>query len=291
MIKIIKEDIQVSGGNEGNFEHHLIQLLTDNFYWSDIDGDGELFTSTVDADYRDEIDNRTLKSILKSKNPMDKFYELLDYDDNYDFDYIFETLQKADRDFYNENEDSIKSFCHDHIVFELDYEHYLSQEMCVDILIDTGDANYEFTLNTPYNPNDLEDEASIIWLAKTQGYNKQQVIDAMNGTNTYNSKFLKSVEQEYDNANTGGLNALTFLIKLPLRDILDTDSSKLTDVEIGTNVRVGFVDFWLGGGSMVGIDLEKPIRIPNNVIDRIMPDVLMDYSIKDIYGVRDDWWS
>lgn len=63
--------------------------------------------------------------------------------------------------------------------FKYPTDEYLEQEVNVDIRIDTGDANYDFTLNAIYphyngrKGDDIDDRASLVWLAKTQGYSKR----------------------------------------------------------------------------------------------------------------------
>ncbi len=60
---------------------------------------------------------------------------------------------------------------------------YLRQEVCMDIMLDTGDANYEFTLNNLASVNiesveDFDSNSSLLWLCEQQGVTKEELLNA-----------------------------------------------------------------------------------------------------------------
>lgn len=182
------------------------------------------------------------------------------------------------------------------------------------IRIDTGDGDVDYTANMlcdgivegkhllPYN-------ASLIRLAKTQGYTKKQLEDVLMGKET-DSVFLKSVYDEVMNS-TSDIRQLVFLVNLAFWTEVNTieydeddeiyyDSydayewfdydnlykSTIKSVTCDKTVVCGLVDSWNGGGSLLGIELEKDIEIPAKYIHDIESDYSPNYyPIWDIYGI------
>ena len=144
------------------------------------------FTYQLYADYRDELDDANIKQIFNSCDPKEAFLDLLmqGYDDAMWEDEceivstIMANLEETDVEL---DEDEIRQYVQENVCIELPEDHYLSQQVNVNIYLDTGDANYDFTLNTfgqcyygdPEEP--IDDKASLVWLAKTQGYTKEDL--------------------------------------------------------------------------------------------------------------------
>ena len=87
------------------------------------------------------------------------------------------------------------------------------------IRIDTGDGNVDYTANMLCDgivegKHSLPDNASLVWLAKTQGYTKKQLEDVLAGKET-NSVFLKSVYDEVMNCESD-IRQLVFLVNLSI---------------------------------------------------------------------------
>lgn len=293
---------------------------------------GEIYT-----DYRDTIDPETVQEILSQGNPKDTFYDkILEGYGDIDFDYrrevesdVIEYIEKHNPDFFDEvDEDIIKEYVQENVYFEYPYEHFLKQEFCVNIMVDTGDLNYDYALNCiypyyeAYDNENVSDNASIIWLAKQQGYAKEELLSAMSDLKSdYKSKeitFLQSVYNELLNS-ASSMNCLHFLVKLSLEEIfelqerLKEDKKKLKEgcgeygylnpenrlgtdsIKIDKSVICGLVDTWNGGGSLLEIQLEKDVILPLKFIDDIVIDgkrnTSRGYSIHNIYGVCDDLWQ
>lgn len=279
------------------------------------------FYFEVFADYRDMLDGKTATKILKQKNPFEYFHDIL----------LFEWYNESDAEIwhniYNEIEASLRNiginpqmatdaefdlwdFLSVCVVINLPYKHYLEQRFCVNIKVDTGDGNEDFTLNSvfpSYNEDAgyrLNDKASIVWLAKQQGYTKTQLWKTLQANDQDNSKgFLNSMCIEVAN-EASHMNALTFLVSMSFRELIKlyTEIHKYENAEekstfsrhailISKGTTTGLYDCWSGGGSMFEIELEKDIKLPIKYIRSALPDGEDgNYSIKSVYGMSEKNW-
>lgn len=194
----------------------------------------------------------------------------------------------------------------------------MGQEFYVNIMVDTGDGNYDYVLNNVYPSycgdydEHIDDKASIVWLTKSQGYTKTQLKKALRSEEAidYYQKepcgFLRSMLKEVVNI-ASHMNTLTFLVKLSLKDLialnrlikLQNRNGHLDDavknpycgyivIEKGTGT--GLYDPWNGGGSLFEIELEKDVRLPIRFIRSALPDGGDGYSVESVYGMCEDAW-
>ena len=185
----------------------------------------------------------------------------------------------------------------------------------MDILVDTGDMNYDYTLNAVYphyngrKDDEIDDKASLVWLAKTQGYTKEQLQNQLtNGEDKLDVKgFLETVYQEVINCSAS-CPTLIFPIKMTLEQAMkicriinkrDKGGYKYEPEEredcgsiiIDKNVDCALYDYWAGGGGCWGIELEKDVELPIKFIHKAIPDGSLDYSMKECYGVTSECWE
>ncbi len=284
--------------------------------------DDGYFYGEVDADFRDEMSEETANKILQSENPWDTFHEVLS-------EMYEECIWEAEDDLVKkivEELSSDSSLCPDGLDADLegavrDYvessvcinppeKHFLDQDFCSNIMVDTGDGSYDFVLNDIYpaycgyynEGEELSDSASLVWLSKQQGYAKERFQQAVQGeeADRQDSKFLKSVYTELVNVSTH-MNALTFLVKMTLQDLLHVNETlralgehkenNTETIVISKDTPVGLYDPWNGGGSLFGIELEKDVVLPIKHIRSILPDGGDGCSIRSVYGVSRDLWS
>ena len=253
---------------------------------------------TMYADYRDRIDPKAVVDILESDNPYDTFYDSLQ--DSYQYAEI-ETRDQIFKEFDEYLEDRGISADYDPAELDdlfsvdVDYDHYLDQEYQCRLVVDTGDSNYDFTLNPAYhndyhgnngetNDNKIGKPASLVWLAETQGYSVEDLRKVLDGEET-SSKFLKSVYREAINT-TSSMNTITFLCTASLADLLEQHQDK-TAVRLDKSVVCGLFDSWNGGGSVLDIELEKEVTIPDSIIREFVPDEssIKGYSVDEVYGL------
>ena len=291
---------------------------------------------TVYPDYRDEMSPATVKKILESEDPEQTFDEKLfevymDYTD-YDFretmDHIIRSIEEDPKrifgkdyrkithvdykEFIEEAEEYIMEALNEEVSIDYPYDHFREMKFKVPIIVDTGDGNADFTMNTiaPYycgvDPENLDDKASLVWLAGTQGYSKSQLILALTGTQT-NSEFLQSVRQEVEN-ECSNMNMLTFLVSASLGDLMkinsvmkkrDSEGSRYDaalnpdcgTITISKETMTGLYDSWSGGGSLLEIKLEKDVELPIKYIHSALPDGSVGYGVDQVYGLCGYCWK
>lgn len=183
----------------------------------------------------------------------------------------------------------------DNIWYKPDYEHYLNQKVCIDIFVDSGDYNYDLGVNQvyPHYNGDVEepikDECCLVWLAKTQGYTKEELEKNLYKDEKFTNKFFESVYDELNNC-TSHMNSLVFLKRMTLREYLEMMDSK-EPVHISKDTRCGLFDNWSGAGGLLDIHLEKDIDISREDIHEITDDGQFRYNIHEVYGVDDSFWE
>lgn len=302
-----------------------IKSVLDRESWLDKTGDGT-YEFEFYADYREELDDRTIMEILENDNPMDAMEELISdsYDDaicDVEEEIVQRTVDKlvkemggAERD---ELEQAVREYVEDNIEYILPYDHYLRQQIKTDVLLDTGDGNYDFSSNMAVERDangeyqySIPDEASLLWLAEQQGYSREQLLRAVNFGETDGSTFLQSVDNEMIEAPGQSLQTVTFLVEMSLADLLkinellkkrdkdgphyDTrlapDCGTLT---LGKDTVCGLFDFISGGGSILEVELERDVVIPIKYIYRAVPDVNSPgfYSVDAVYGMCESQWK
>lgn len=269
----------------------------------DYNNDGYYVYNLYADSYDDGFDEKTIKKILNSENPKDKFYEMVtecysDYIDELYRKFVFEIEQKLEGLEYDY--DFLLDYVYEKMVIRPPYDDFLDKIVCSNLVLDTGDGNLDFTCNNigRYDLDDIDDEiydnSSIIWLAKQQGYTKEDVINAIEHSDYKNSRLLKSIDNEVQNTTTS-MNALVFLISTTfgkILDYVDSEKDKNSFCVVGKSTKCGLVDFWNGAGSLIEIELEKDVLIPVEYIDSLSIDGDRgSYGIKCIYGVASSYWN
>ncbi len=305
-----------------SIKREIEQIVEDEYGWLSRHEDGFLVYE-MEADYRDEMDDETAIKILRSVDPAMEFEELLFdcysdqrlmYEDELSDRIIDKLGDILSEEEYSELDDrEVYEYVKECIDFDLPRDHFLDQEFCVNIMLDTGDGNYDYTLNSVYpcwygRPEwTHDDKAAIVWLAKQQGYKKGEFRKAMNEGDLANPKgFLQSMRQELANLPSH-MSTLTFLVKMTLRDLIRLNELiRLQDrsghyydatkkpycgyIVIDKTAETGLYDPWNGGGSMFEIELEKDVRVPVRFIRSALPDGGDGYSVSDVYCMCCSSW-
>ena len=270
--------------------------------------------------YDDVIDDKTIGDILDSKDPMSTLEEKC-------YDWWEDAAWQREMELVNEftktltrqswDDEKIREELESMWYFKYPIDEYLEQEVNVDIRIDTGDANYDYVLNAVYphyngrEGEEIDDRASLVWLAKTQGYSKEQLQHALNTLEDSLERhgFLETVYDELINCCVP-LPALIFPVKMTLGKLIelqeiinerDKDGGRHWDPEerkdcgsiiVSKDVDCLLYDICNGGGGCWGIQLEKDVEIPIKLIGRVEPDGAQgDYSIEACYGCDSSCWK
>lgn len=208
-------------------------------------------------DYRDTLENSTLYDIMTADNPRETFDELISdwtfdgslcYQDELEKE-IKNNLTKDEIDFFNEHFDELNEWFQENYYFYYDEKHY-NETVKVNIMLDTGNANSDFTRDNILNycnyysngGKDLKD-SSILWLARQQkkvGLLRKAIKEVCNGEVKHTEKtytireavdYLKSCcdDLPYGEGFAGKVGAIPYTrqwakLKLSLLDDMDDET-------------------------------------------------------------------
>ncbi len=267
------------------------EILKEN----NIHKEGEQYQVDIYADYRDSLEHSSLVKIGEQdkETVREEFYSYFQEDEA-----IFEEqshlvkLIKDDLSSEVEN-DELMEWVEENVSFNFPYDHYLKQSVCVNVSVETGESNYDYTLNNLVECSQgkhwkLSNEGSLVWLAKQQGYNKVQAKKAIKNPGSIESKFLKSIFEESNNVTTH-MNQLVFFVRMSLGEYIDLKEDPREFV-VSRNTRCGLVDFWNGAGSILDIQLEKNVLIPAKKLTMHI-DGAVGHSVGEIYGLLNSFWK
>lgn len=273
-------------------------IIEKNTYFKKVDNHYEY---EMYVDYRDGMQDSQLIKISQSEHKMDAFYdELADYElqcIDYEMDELMQTIERnwdeEEHSEYDEYEEIVRDWVQENVYFNFPFDHYLETDVRVNILVDSGDGNHDFTLNNfvSYNAGEdeeIEEESSILWLVRQQGYTKEDLYKLVRDRDCGDSKFLKSVYQELINV-TSHMNALGFFVKMSLKEYIDFSDNKCSLI-LDTDTSCGLYDCWSGAGGMLDIELEKPVVIPVEYIEAHIEGA-RGYGVDEIYGMINSFWT
>lgn len=275
----------------------------------------------IDADYRDEMEPEDVEKILKAEAPMEYFSDLIFewYEEalwSYQTDLVKEiedVFEKAGIDLSKDEIEEVRQYVYEEIGYEMPESHFLGKKFDVNLLVDTGDMNFDFTLNSIFpaycsgNMNDaIHERSSIAWLLKQQGYSRSQYKGYLRGSYKDN-KFLGSIYQELLNVSSH-MNQLCVLVKLSLEELIrltgqlkkrenryepwkDKDLGKLV---IDRTAMIGLFDECSGAGSILEIELAKDLVLPVKYIGKLQIDGARrryGYDVGNVYGMCGSAWE
>ena len=305
-------------------ETEALRFLRGKPYLRD-NGDGT-FSQEIFADYRDVMEDKTAAEICESDDPLQAFEEKMwEWYDNYAYDLCMELLDELEDDmkvsypngFSEEERELLHDVLDETVFYNYPEEHYLKQEFYVTIMTDTGDANYDFTLNSAYPcwygkcGERIDRRAGIAWLARSQGYSKTQLQEALKlGDMAKPKGFLESMRVELANLPSR-MSTVTFLVQMTLEQLISVNAalrkyerkirrrhmtknrSDCGYVVLGKETMTGLFNPWSGAGSVLEVELEKDVRLPVKFIYSALPDGAgyWEYgSVGKVYGMCGTAW-
>ncbi len=256
----------------------------------------EGYRGVITVCYREQLS----EDILFKLRNMEDFYEVFDgyYDCHEEYSWLINVIANSwDSELtgysFTDVEEEVKTWLYENVDFELPYNHYLNQDVLVNIVIDAGDGNNDYTFNNfisyyADSDEDIEEVSSILWLARQHGYSKKQLKRAVFKRDFLGSRLLRSIYEECLNV-TSHMNALVFMKKMTLKEYLELLESPTT-ITLCPRTTCGLVDFWNGAGGLLSIQLEQPVVIPKDMY-AIHLDGNRGYGIREIYGVSAALWQ
>lgn len=159
------------------------------------------------------------------------------------------------------------------------------------LVLNTGDANTEFSDNPYYRDMgdeqfEFEPNCSLLWLCKRLDCKIDNIVQGIRTRSTENMERTESsVVNEVANT-TSSLNAVVFLLKCKLMDIIDWKTNN-APITIFKGTTCGLYDPFNGGGSVLDIYIYKDITIPSDVVWEFVPDITTAgvYGVNDVYGL------
>ncbi|GEM_PF-4267071 len=187
-------------------------------------------------------------------------------------------------------------------------EKLLKEEIIVNIGVDTGDSDYDYSANTvphAYGADitlkEVEEVASIIWLTKQQGHKKGELYFALNhierNSELIHTNLMRSIADEVL-CTLSFLTHLFFFVRMSIYDLLLLNSLLQWHhktkkwggyILLNRETRTGFYSPFVGSGSLVGIKLEKEVKLPIKFTSEILPDSTYDYPMSEVIGTTSLW--
>ena len=290
----------------------------DYFRWCLVDKDDEENNSIERyVDYRDEFPKETIKDILSADNPREKLWDTTtDWDINCE-DWCYQDEFWKELAKFCEENNIIEDEARDYVYETFDWTYpasFLNPTFNAVVIINNGDMNYDFTKHNILNYagsygycNGLEKTAGLYFLAKQQRRLTLLKKAINHPEKKTGNSFVDSCITELENA-TCNMTALTFLVQMDLNtaiDILEKQKEALKNkvyneyhpnevkgaplgyITLDKSTTCGLFDAWNGGGSLMEIELEKDVKLPLHLIDRID----MDDTIQRAYGLTYECWG
>jgi hypothetical protein len=308
---------------EDKLKEAIIAFL-DNEFLAHEKKDG-YYSHEMYADYNDKLSGGDIAGILGSKAPRKAFVDLIcGFWDDAEWQYVSDLREKAikhlEEAFPDEEIDDseVIDWLDELAYFEIPFGHYLKQSVDINIMLDTGDMNYDFTLSNIYpaycgeKGAALDDKSGLVWLIKQQGHSKQGIRGVLYGKEKTQNAFLASVYDELVNV-ASHINVMTFLVSMTLDEAIQVAElanaqdrngriyspvSSRPDcgcIVLGEDTMCGLFNPWSGGGSLLEIKLDKPVKIPCKYIYRVQADdgrsTSGDCSVGDVYGMCGSAWK
>lgn len=259
------------------------------------------FVATLSIDPTDRLSFEQLQTIAQATDKYAALYEILDEfmmhcQEDEEIALIREIREVCD-DLDDVpaslDQQTLYDWIAEWVDFEGNYDHYLNQSVLVNLLMNTGDGDTDFTLNNfvgyaaqPRHP--IDERSSLLWLVRQQGYTKRQLNHALRASQPSASPFLQSVITECQNT-TSSMNALTFFVRMPLRDFLDWHA-KPHPITLSSHTACGLYDPWNGAGGSLEIQLAQNLTIPAKYLEPHI-DGTRGYGIQDTYGLNSTFWT
>ena len=284
----------------------------------------------------DTMEIETLNRILSKAHPesgytpKDAFYEWLwnayewtecdTYQDIYNEVQQGLKLTSEEEQYMDDNDENFMEIIKDNLDMNYPEEQYLNQEVNCNIIVDNGDANYDFDKHDCYpfynsegEHRNLSRKSGMMLIAHLQGYSTKKFRKIYNlykkADIAENKEKQKQLKRKYPfvtscyeeiEGTVSSMQAFVLCVKVTIGDLLDWYEKK-TDIKITKNVDTsGLYDTWNGGGSYLEVKLEKDMVIPKENIFRFAPDdawnhredgLYFGYSISDCYGMDDSAWK
>lgn len=187
------------------------------------------------------------------------------------------------------------------------YEELMAEKVQVNLLLGTdAERNFDFScvagmkgLNEEDYLADEEKDNALTWLIGQQGHDLEEfkaVLRDLECLDTGSCRclhgdFLASAAQELMDFNHV-MGTVTVLTEIPVASLPDLNAPGNTIV-LDKGAEVGLFAPWVGGGSLFGVELEKELAIPTNLVFETQVEGIQcdEYTVNRVYGLVDEAWK
>ena len=217
---------------EKDFAHELCEVIKNGNPVADKNGAVDIW-----LDYHDQLSQKEIAGLFRDNpdyegdTPRERFNSLVDlrvddyicaYENETYKDFVHSYMSDEANDYWNEDTDSATDIMREYLYFRYPADR-LDTEVCVNILLDTGNGKYDFSLDDVLTAGgQFHEESSLLFLAKTQGKEDalKTAVAAYGSRKTETDPFVESCLEELENTGSG-LNTVTFCVKMTLFKLLD----------------------------------------------------------------------
>lgn len=206
------------------------------------------------------------------------------------------------------NYEFARQYVIDKYSIDIPYDHYLEQPIAVNIIIGTdAESNLDFgsiygmkdglLKDLPLDPKTTDN--GLTWLLEQQGYTFQDFQTACNDLLHFDfdeherkhGAFMSSLVDELNNF-TNSMGAVTVLASMSLYEFVQMQEPGAT-VIVPENAAVGLFSPWAGGGSAMGIVLDKPLAIPSDMRFDIQIEgaECREHTVNQTYALTPGTWK
>lgn len=184
----------------------------------------------------------------------------------------------------------------------------LHESIMVNIGVDTGDSNMDYTANTvppaydaDHSLQEFEWCASIVWLTKQQGHKKGELYFALDhikhNPELIHTELMASIANEVW-STLSIFTHLFFFVKMSVYDLLLLNTLLQWHhktgkwggyILINKEATTGFYSPDVGSSSATDIKLEKEVKLPVKYISEISPDSAYKHPMSEIFDSTSLW--
>lgn len=250
------------------------------------------FTSIV-ANYLSNIDvnSKTVEDIKDGL--MDELYDIYGTED---YDYAYDNAINAvlgNEEFADLDQDDVLSLIQEEGLVDVDFSDVIKSvmktELKVNFVLD-GDIEDECVIAEKIMDGDNSEtlNGKLGWLIQSQGHNPEELAGESDNA------FIKSLKEEIDNRYIGGYCNLVILKRFTTEEVINAIAQG-GSITVNTNNMIGFHDRYNGAGSLLEIELEKPITVSASEysiveFEEANNEDKSGYTVDEISGLVSDCW-
>lgn len=308
---------------------NALMEAAETLHFVEKDGDNRILR--IEPDYRETNDWLLPKAFEAATDILENYQE---YGEDPDMEFLYRMTEKIDTDYewvVGDVEDEIIKSAAAQLGIDAfdcdawqelreilwdsplsilpDYNHFLSQTMKVNLIFATDEEqNLDCNLVSEQGDALLEEDkrnvlsipSGLSRLLEAQGYTMKDLRNAMDSYQKHGypeskqdkPQFLLSLCQELEN-HTYSMGCITVLAEMTMYELAKLLRND-TQITFPTNAMLGIYNSWNGSGSLLEIELEKPLTLSSKDIFKIQIEgsrYCYEYTVDQTYGLIGSCWK